>query len=74
MPLRVRLRTTSPAQAHYFLTEVEARLAPVGPDDDDRVGEMDQAVDRGIATRPLGQTQSGDAGDDHDADVVLCAA
>jgi len=38
-----------------------------------RVGEMDQAVARGIITQPLGQTQSRRIGDDHDADIVFRA-
>ena len=42
------LHTTSPAPAHDFLPEIEARLGSIGPDDDDRVGDMDQAVDRGM--------------------------
>ena len=33
------LRATSPALAHHVLPQIEARLAPIGPDDDDRVGE-----------------------------------
>ena len=43
----IPLRTTSPALAHHFLPEIEERLAPIGPEDDDRVGETDHGSTTG---------------------------